>query len=259
MIKSGKRAVVTTVAGLAGLAAGLAGCHHDTVVVPALDDAYFPVVVGTYRSYAVQDTTWTNGTRTVREYQLRERVAEQFSDAAGQPAYRLLRSRRADATAAWVDDSIFTVQPLPKAVLLTQGNVRTAELIYPPQASKGWNAYAFTVGSQSPDTITNLTRYYGPAVGQAYTTPAAGSAPAKSYDATVFTKGTLAGGTEDVNVYTQRGLRQVYARGVGRVLRRRFYYETFTTDPINRAQILTPGVVQNGYAHRETLLETGTI
>ncbi|RZK51704.1 MAG: hypothetical protein EOO59_14660 [Hymenobacter sp.] len=231
------------------------------MVVPALDDAYFPVVVGTYRSYAVQDTTWTNGTRTVSQYQLRERVAEQFSDAAGQPAYRLVRSRRADAAANWVDDSIFTVQPLARAVLLTQGNVRTVELIYPPQAGKAWNAYAFTVGSQRPDTISNLTRAYGPTVAQAYTTPAAGAAPAKTYDAAVLTRATLAGGAgqEDVNVYTQRGLRQVYARGVGRVLRRRFYYETFLTDPLNGAQNLTPGVVQNGRARRETLLETGRL
>ncbi len=239
-----------------GLAAGLlvAGCRHDVLVVPAYDD-YFPVVVGSYRTYAVADSTWTSGRATVSNYQFRERVSEQFTDAAGKTAYRLVRSRRASAAAAWADDSVFVVQPLPQAVLLTRNNVRTVELIYPARAAKGWNYKAFTA---SPDTITSLTRYYGPGVATPFTTPAVTGAPAKTYANTVSTKTTLDTGSEDVNLLYQRGLRQVYASGVGLVLRRRFNYNTFLTNT-DGSQTLTPGVVQNGLARRETLLETGTL
>ncbi|MGI4739692.1 MAG: hypothetical protein ACRYG7_31380 [Janthinobacterium lividum] len=243
---------IFAVAGGVGLLL-LAGCRHESVVpVPVTD--YFPVVVGTYRTYAVADSSWTNGVATVRTYQLRERVSEQYADAAGQPAYRLLRSRRADASAAWVDDSVLVVQVLPQAVLLTRNNQRAVELIYPPRAGRGWNANAF---SAAPDTITSRNRYYGATVGTSYTTPAAGGQAAKTYDNTVATKSTLDGGSDDVNVYYKRGLQQVYALGVGPVLRRRFYYETFMTLPSTEQKpTATP---YNGASHRETLLATGTL
>ncbi|MDJ0365874.1 hypothetical protein QMK33_11985 [Hymenobacter sp. H14-R3] len=237
------------------LAAGLlAGCRHDVLIMPAYDD-YFPVVVGSYRTYAVADSTWVSGRATVANYQFRERVSEQFTDAAGKTAFRLVRSKRASAAAAWADDSAFVVQPLPRAVLLTRNNVRTVELIYPARASKGWNYKAFTA---SPDTITSLTRYYGPSVAVPYTTPAVPGAPAKTYDNTVSTKTTLDGGAEEVNLIYQRGLRQVYASSVGLVLRRRFSYNTFVTNQ-DGSQTLTPGIVQSGQARRETLIESGTL
>ena len=239
----------------------LAGCHHDGVVVPAYDTDYFPVVVGTYRTYAVVDSSWTAAKPTASAYQFREVVQAQFTDAAGQPAYRLVRARRLTAADAWRDDSVLVVQVLPQAVLLTRNNVRTVELVYPARAGKAWNATAFTVNTASPaDTVTDLSRAYGPAVGLPYTTPAAGGQAAKTYDATVTTKSVLPPtGTDDVNVLYQRGTQQVYARGVGLVLRRRFSYYTFTTNPANGIQTPPPGVVQRGASRRETLIETGKI
>lgn len=245
---------------------GLAtACKHTEEVVPTYDD-YYPVVVGTYRSYAVQDSTWLNGQVSVQQFQLRERVAEQFTDAGGQPAFRLVRSRRATAAQAWADDSVVVVQKLPVALTEMRNNVRTVELLYPVRSGKGWNASAFGNDTTSYTNLANtFTRFYGAGAGATAAVPAAGAAPAKTYDATVLTKATLpsaSSGTspvEDSNVFTQRGLRQLYARGVGRVLRRRFYYETFTTDRGTGAQTPTPGVIQNGFSRRETLLETGTL
>ncbi|MGI4874479.1 MAG: hypothetical protein ACRYFX_25260 [Janthinobacterium lividum] len=245
--------LLTTAAGTALLAA----CHRDVVVVPDSPD-YFPTVVGTYRSYVVQDSTWTNGAVAVNTYQFRERVTEKYTDAAQQLAYRVVRSRRATSAAAWVDDSVLVVQPQGRSILLTQNNTRTVELTYPPRTGKAWNANAFSVSSLSPDTITNLTRVYGPGVGSNYLVPAAGAAPAKTYDATVRTARTQPGLPADVNnLYYQQGLQQTYAAGVGRVLRRRFTYQTFTGGGGGSAQVPTPGVVQNGFSRRETLLETG--
>jgi hypothetical protein len=253
---------------LLGLAAvaGLASCRHEMVTpVPAVD--YFPVAIGSYRTYAVADSTWTNGVVSVSNYQLRERVSEQFTDGAGQLAYRLVRSRRAAAGATWVDDSVLVVQVLPRAVLLTRNNVRTVELVYPLQANKAWNATAFTVNTQTTgvrDSITNLTRAYGPAVGTSFTTLPVGGQAAKSYPATVQTYATLPAqapatlGTPDVNLYYQRGLQQVYAQGVGLVQRRRFSHYTYTVKPDGSFN-LTPGIVQSGISRFETLLETGTI
>jgi hypothetical protein len=233
----------------------LTGCRHESVVPNPIVD-YFPVVVGSYRTYAVTDSVWANAQATATSYQFRERVSEQFTDATGKPAYRIVRSRRASASAGWADDSVFVVQPTIQAVVLTQNNARTVELVYPARAGKGWNAKAF---SASPDTIISLTRFYGASVAGPYTTPATGGQAAKTYDNTVSTKMTLDGGGEDINLYSQRGLRQVYASGVGRILRRRFSLNTFTTKPGTLEQVPSNGVIQSGIARYEILIDTGTI
>jgi hypothetical protein len=235
------------------LPALLAGCRHESVVpTPVVD--YFPVVIGTYRTYAVTDSVWTNARVSVASYQLRERVAEQFTDAAGQPAYRLVRSRRASASAAWTDDSVLIVQPSTRAVLLTQNNVRTVELIYPAQAGKGWNDSIFTA---SPDVTTSLKRFYGPNVAVPYTLPAVAGQPAKTYDNTVATYKVFAAQDND-GLRRRSSYQQVYAQGVGLLVRRRTSYAFYTTNPANGTETYYTEV-QRGVAHRETLLETGTI
>lgn len=231
----------------------LVGCRHESVVPVPLTD-YFPVVVGTYRTYAVADSSWKNRVVTVSNYQFRERVTEQFTDAAGQPAYRLVRSRRADAAAAWADDSVLVVQVLPQAVLQTASNLRTVELIYPPRANKGWNKNAFNA---SPDTIISLTRFYTVGVGAAYTTAPAGGQAAKTYPTTVATYDIFSAIDNDGRL-RQSGYLQVSALGVGRVLRRRYSYYTNITNP-DGSQTITPGIIQMGASRRETLIETGTI
>jgi hypothetical protein len=244
---------------LLSAAALLAGCRHESVVPEPVTD-YFPVVVGTYRTYAVADSTWASAQVTVSHYQLRERVTEQFTDAAGQPAYRLVRSRRLTSADGWRDDSALVVQVLPRAVVLTRNNLRTLELVYPVQANKSWNRTAFTVNTGSSsyrDSITNLTRAYGPAVGTPYTTPATPGAAAKTYPTTVLTKDILPVGVEDINDRDKRGVRQVYAQGVGLVLRRRFSLQTFTTAS-NGLETYTKDV-QNGVARYEVLIDSGTI
>ena len=230
----------------------LAGCRHESVVPNPVVD-YFPVVVGTYRTYAVTDSVWANARVSVASYQLRERVAEQFTDAAGQPAYRLVRSRRASAGAGWTDDSVLIVQPSARAVLLTQNNVRTVELIYPAQAGKGWNDSIFTA---SPDVPTSQKRFYGPGVGVPYTLPALASQPAKTYPNTVATYKVFSAQDND-GLRRRSGYQQVYAEGVGLLVRRRYGYSLYTTNS-DGTETLTPNV-QRGVAHREVLFETGTI
>lgn len=238
-----------TAAGLALVSSTslLLGCRHETVTpTPASD--YYPVVVGTYRTYDVIDTSWTKGVATASRSQSRETVTEQFRDATGQLAYRVLRARRTSSAATWVDDSVLVVQPLAQAVLLTRNNVRSIELIYPLVANKKWHKYAFT--TLRDDSL----RAFGPQVGQAFTMPGTTS---KTYDITATVRDRWPESSND-GLYKRRGTVEVFAEGVGPIARRRYYYETFTTQR-NLAQTLTPGVIQLGSSHLELLVASGKL
>lgn len=242
--KLSKAAAALTILASASL---LNSCRNETVTPNPADD-YYPLTVGTYRAYAVSDTTWSKGVATASNYQLREAITQQYADAAGQPAYRILRARRANGTAAWVDDSVYVVQPLPQSITLTRDNVRSIELIYPIVAGKTWRKYSFTT------TRADSVRAFDPNVGKPFTTP--GTAP-KTYDRTATVRDVQPVALND-GLYRQAGYLQVFAQGAGAVARRRYYYETFITLP-NQAQQLTPGVIQQGRSRLEVLIDSGKL
>jgi hypothetical protein len=238
--------VVAALVILAG-ASLLNGCRNETVTPnPAAD--YYPLTVGTYRAYAVSDTTWSKGVATATNYQLREGITQQYTDAAGQPAYRILRARRANSTAAWVDDSVYVVQPLSQSVTLTRDNVRSIELIYPIEAGKTWRKYSFTT------TRGDSVRAFDPTVGRPFTTP--GATP-KNYDLTATVRDVQPVALND-GLYRQAGYLQVFAQGAGPVLRRRYSYQTFIAQN-NGSQTLTPGVRQVGFSRLEVLIDSGKL
>jgi hypothetical protein len=231
------------------LAAGalLAGCRHESVIpAPVVD--YYPLEVGTYRTYAVSDTVWSKGVATPANYQLREAVTEQFADAAGKTAYRVLRARRVSSTDAWADDSVLVVQPQAQAIVLTRDNVRTIELIYPLRAGKTWKKYAFTTAR--PDSVRELDAR----VEQPFTTP--GATP-KTYALTAIARDQQPIEANDGRL-RQGGYLQVFAQGVGPVLRRRYAYQTFYT--VNSgASVITPNIIQVGRSRLEVLIDSGRL
>lgn len=231
------------------LAAGalLEGCRNESVVpTPVVD--YYPLEVGTYRAYAVSDTLWSKGVATPTSYQLREAVTEKFTDAAGKTAYRIVRARRVSNADAWADDSVLVVQPQAQAILLTYNNMRTIELIYPLRASKTWKKYAFT--TDRPDSV----RTFDASVEQPFTTP--GAAP-KTYATTVIARDLQPIEAND-GLLRRGGYLQVFAQGVGPVLRRRYAYETFYTTS-NGASIITPTTIQVGRSRLEVLIDSGKL
>jgi hypothetical protein len=209
---------------------------------------YYPVAVGDFRIYNVVDSIYQNNRGTATRFQFRERVVETFTDAAGEEAYRVVRSRRALPTNAWSDDSVMIIKTTPNTLLLTRSNRRTVELVFPVRAGRKWNANAFNSG----DTITAEKRGYN-RVGQPFEAPATVAQPQR-YDQTATTADTTAYDLFNVNIQ-----RQVYARGVGPVYRwrRRYVYGCPPGSPADCS--LVPGYIVGGNARVETLVESGKL
>jgi len=231
-----------------GLAAGLlaltlAGCKNESVKVAPNDTSYYPLAVGDYRIYNVTDTTWNNNIRVVEQYQFRERVAEEYTDAAGRRALQVVRSKRATPTAAWRDDSVLVVSPSADNVLVSRNNRRTVELVFPVRENYSWNMNAFN----ELDPIQAQNRSYIE-VGQPFTVVSEGQTYAYPATATVFDESY-----DKLCIPYWR--RQVYVKGEGPVYRQ---WRAFSLNVPNTGLCSPMAVyIYRGRSRTEVLVESG--
>jgi len=235
------------------LALAVTACKTETEPGLELGTEYYPVEAGTYRTYDVVDSTWNSNVVGVTRYQFRERVTDSFTDAAGQLAYRVVRSKRSTTANAWQDDSVMVLNASEKTVLLTRNNRRTVEMVFPVRVRETWNLNAFNANTR--DTIIAQNRSYE-RVGESYETKSGGKT--FSYPLTVTTKDDF--GVDDElanNAFYLASYRQVFAKGVGpvfRVRRRYFYCKSGDGTCIpNRSYIYL------GRVRTETLVESGKL
>ncbi|WP_460611843.1 hypothetical protein [Hymenobacter seoulensis] len=234
---------------LAGFAAvgGLVACENETELVPNQSAEYYPLEVGSYRVYDVVDTAYRSNVATVTRFQFKEQVDSALEpDATGQPAYRVVRSRRANASEAWSIDSVITVTSSTRSVQEQRNNRRTVELIFPLRDGKAWNANAFN----TLDTIEAVNRSYE-WVDKPFTISSNGKS--YSYPSTTATINDLTNADTGINLFYYTVLRSVYAKGVGPVYRarRRFIYCPAGNCTPN------PAYIYLGQSRSEVLVESG--
>jgi hypothetical protein len=226
----------------------LTGCLDKSEAVPTFGGSeLYPLTVGTYRIFAVADTSWKLNKPTITTYQLRETVADSLpslptSVSPAGTSYRVVRARRADATKPWADDSIFVLTSLPQALLLSRGNRRTVELLYPVRVGQVWNRLAF-------DAQDSTDRAYR-RVDEPVTLQLPGG-QSKQYEHSVRTADL-----DEDNQYYHRTSEQIFVPNVGPVHRRRRNLSTYELGT-GGEQTPNPAYIFEGTTHQEVLIEQG--
>ncbi len=142
-----------------GLAASAAlalllGCGEDQSAIQPPDPTvtgreYYPMAVDRFWIYDVVDHYWQFNVDSTVRYQVREEVDTIYQGATGEINYRIVRSRRADSTAVWRDDSTSAIVLTSNLVRRTYANVPTLALLFPIQEGRSWNPGIFTPDSSS--------------------------------------------------------------------------------------------------------------
>lgn len=134
------------------------GCTGDrpgdiTDKATANETRFYPLESGRFVVYAVTQTQYRpNQTPVVTTFQRKERVGGAFQDAAGQPAFRIERFRRAGESWPWLADSVFSAQWRNNQLIRTQNGLAVVSLVLPVYDHSRWNPtqYAYA-GSSVPE------------------------------------------------------------------------------------------------------------
>ncbi len=188
------------------LVGGFAACERGTIDPTTPTDAelgrdFLPLEVHRYWVYDVKETHWNFNEDSVAQYQMRELIDTLFEGADGEPTFRVVRSRRADSTDSWRDDTAFALVRTPQLVRRTFANIPTVELMFPVREGKSWNPNLFNSLDSTERRYRDLDQLLALPNGKQF-----------SQTVQVLDQG------ED-NIIKRREAFSVYARGVGRVSR----------------------------------------
>lgn len=212
--------------------AASAGCKRDENP-PRVDPghAYFPVDTGRWIDYKV-DSIWRNditGVTDSTSYLLREKITNDFLDAQGRTAQRLVRYMAAD-NGSWTPKDVWWQVRTPANAERAEENQRRVKLIFPPRTGEYWNTNATNVGR--PYELTYL------AVDVPW------SVNGMSFDSTLLVKTTYQNNAIITNTYYER-----YAKNVGLVYRQVDSTNTQYLDGIPKVRGTWYKQTITGYGH----------
>jgi hypothetical protein len=123
----------------------LLGCESE-YLTPGSERSgagFFPLEVGQYRTYYVEDITFSFlEVPDTNRFFLKEVVADSFINQTNTPTYRLERFTRATDSMPWHLDSVWTATKDTRRVVITENNVPFIKLIFPLRSDLQWDGNA---------------------------------------------------------------------------------------------------------------------
>lgn len=125
-------------------------CSEDEEVISKRDSDYFPMEVGNYFVYDVEETTYTPiAGQENFEFQLKISVTDSFKNTAGGTTYVLQRSSKADGENEFKYLETWSVRIEPSQVVVNEGNIAFVKLAFPLAKGREWNGNALnTLGGE---------------------------------------------------------------------------------------------------------------
>ena len=196
---------------------------------PACDDCanqltgseFFPKEVGRFVEYDVNEEEVTLGRpATIRHYQLKEVISEQYIDPTGQVAYRIARFRRNLDGQRWQPDSTITLRLKLDYAVRNENGRDFVKMVFPPAEKMAWNGNIYNSLGEDNYELKNVNKPY------------------KAGETTFDHTATIVQ-QNDSTLVNQDTRVEVYAAGIGLIYRERINVQFCSSTPacVGKAQV----------------------
>ena len=228
----------TILAAVVILAIYTIGCDTDRVEpdFERLGSAYFPLKVGQYNIYAVQNIDYkVTGEVINANFERKSSVVDSFINQAGSVSYILYDYTRQTESDIWQFEKAYSARKDGNQAVVTDNNTSFIKLSFPVANGRTWNGNALNT------LDSNL--YVIDSVGFRYITPAE--------DTLKNTLTVIQADNQDFTVELDRRY-ELYALNIGLAYKEEVSLEYCTdTDCLGQQQI------EEGYEYRQYLIEYG--
>lgn len=133
----------------------------DNTETPKSDpfQGFFPLIVGTYQLYDVEDIQIQQNVQTRSVYELKEAVTDSFKNEEGGYTYVISRHKRTDGSQPWTFLETWSSRLTNRQVIVNEGNTAFVRAIIPVVKGQKWNGNEFNtlVGDDACGNGTTFT------------------------------------------------------------------------------------------------------
>lgn len=213
---------------------GLVGCNKT--IEPddkRLGYVYFPLEIGNFVVYAVEEKNYTILDSNRIFYQLKEVVADTFTNLSGQKQFVLERYRRNNELANWQIDSVWSALRTGSQAIKFENNIPYIKLVFPVERNSSWNGNAYNDKGERTFRISEFRR-------------------SRRYGDIQLPNTVKVLMGNDSSLVTQVKREEIFAENIGLVFMQRINVR-FKSDAIN----LGKGLIESGKIEKFTIIEFG--
>ncbi len=118
-------------------------CSENEQVIPDLGLDYYPLQVGNFALYQVDETYILQSVETKTSYELKVTVTDSSISQQGVVTYFLVREKRLNSSSKWESVDTWSSHVLNNKVVQNEGNVLFVKLIFPPSLNLMWDGNEF--------------------------------------------------------------------------------------------------------------------
>ncbi len=210
----------------------LISCHEQRVAKPrALGKDFYPIEIGQYRIYDVEEIQYKLIGFDTIQYQLRETFFDSIV-SLDQVSYLIKRDRRDNHGDVWVSDSVWVATPTKHILSINENNIPFIKLTFPVKVGAEWDGNSLNSKGEG-------TYYY-----QSLSEAIIDSIAVEDHIRLII---------EDIprNIVNQDERSEIYARGIGLVQKK---YLTLGFCAVNCTPL---GEIQAGRFLNQILIEIG--
>lgn len=222
-------------------------CSGDPELEVKSDSDYFPLSVGAFYIYNVEETQYSfiNGQEDL-SYQLKLTVADSFRNNAGGTTYVIQRYVRDNMGEAFQYTDTWSARVDATQVVIIEGNISYIRLAFPVRVGRSWNGNALNdlQGDEScGDNVNfNCDLYQIESVGLPY-----------QFGEELLTETIEVVQSNSIDVIVKEDVRkEIYARNIGLV-----YKESSVLNYCTVGSCIGQQQIDNGYTWKQSLVEYG--
>lgn len=201
-------------------------CSSDAV--NPVDESYFPLRVGAYWVYDVEEINTlriacTDNGETTLKYELKVEVTDSFPNGEFEGGYTfvLTRSKRPGSTQPWQRFSTWTSKKVRAQAVNNEDNFLYLKLVFPLYENQVWNGNLYNNEPELNGKVED--EYTATQVGRPYTLT-----NGQSFQKTV----TILQNDEQKNILYRDSRIEVYARNIGLVYKESFLLKYFSNSQL---------------------------
>jgi hypothetical protein len=128
---------------LLGFSALLLGCSDGDSLKQRNDQDYFPLQVGNFLIYSVEQTEYTGPEQSsFSQYELKTEIVDSFENLEGSLTYVIHRSKRASDAEPWEFINTWSARIGRYEAVVNEENTPFVRITFPATANKEWNGNA---------------------------------------------------------------------------------------------------------------------